>query len=150
MLWSHRRYFILSTLGIMKKLTQQYIRYFLILEIISRLAYKFDISTDRKIHSVFLVAQLELVPSFTNVLFKQLYPTKTPTIFINGDIDIFQTFEIKCPLNRQIVRHKKGQLIKDLVCWTDYGPEWDHWYNINNLNNTINLVNDYKRAFSRR
>lgn len=63
MLRLHKSYSIPSTLGVTKKLTQQYVGLFQIIEHVDRLAYKLEIPTDWKIHLVFLIAQLELAPA---------------------------------------------------------------------------------------
>lgn len=59
MLRLHKGYSLPSTVGITKKLTQQYVGPFLILERIGRLAYKLDITPDWRIYPVFSVVQLE-------------------------------------------------------------------------------------------
>lgn len=62
MLTLHKGYSIPFSVGITKKLTQEYVDPFSILEKISRLAYKLDDPLDWKVHSVFSVAQLEPAP----------------------------------------------------------------------------------------
>lgn len=94
MLWLHKRYSIPSALGVTKKLTQQYISPFLILEIIGCLAYKLDILADCKIHPVFLVAQLKLAFSPISDPFNQSRPTNRPMVFVNGDKGNFILFKI--------------------------------------------------------
>lgn len=39
-------------------------------------------------------------------------------------------------------------MVEYLVHWTGYRPEWDRWYNIKNLDNTFDLVHNYKEAFA--
>lgn len=56
MLKLYKRYSIPFFAGITKKLTQQYVGPFCILEKVGRLTYKLDVPLDWKVHSVFLVA----------------------------------------------------------------------------------------------
>ena len=51
-----------------------------------------------------------------------------------------KSFEIECFLNKRAVKKGKGLIIKYLIRWTRYGPKWNKWYNIKDLNNTDDLV----------
>lgn len=46
MLWLHKGYFIPVSIGIAKKLMQQYVGLFFILEKVGRLAYKLEVPRD--------------------------------------------------------------------------------------------------------
>lgn len=59
MLKLHKGYLILSSVRVTKKLIQQYVGPFQIEKEVGRLAYRLKIPSDRKIHPVFSVAQLE-------------------------------------------------------------------------------------------
>ena len=56
MLRLHKGYSIPSFAGVTKKLTQQYVSLFCVLEKVGQLAYKLDVSFDWRVHSVFSVA----------------------------------------------------------------------------------------------
>ena len=65
MLKLHKGYSISSSVGVTKKLTQQYVGPFQIVERIGRLAYRLEIPNDWRIYPVFSVAQLEPAPDLS-------------------------------------------------------------------------------------
>lgn len=65
-------------------------------------------------------------------------------MLIDGNTDSVKSFEIERMLNKKIVSRGCGNSIKYLVYWKGYGPEWDRWYNVKNLDNTVQLVLDYE------
>ncbi len=111
----HKGYSIPATLGITKKLTQQYVGPFQIENKVRRLAYKLKIPSDWKIHPVFSVAQLQPAFSPTEDLFSRLYPTHPIPVFINGDTDLVKSFQVERLLNRKTIRQGRGNLVKYLV-----------------------------------
>ena len=62
----HKGYNILSTALLGKKLSQQYVGPFRVMEKIGRLAYKLEIPAHWRVHPVFSVAQLEASPKETD------------------------------------------------------------------------------------
>ena len=121
----YKGYSIPSSVGVTKKLTQQYVGPVRIIERVGRLAYKLDVPNDWKIHLVFFVTQLEPAPSLTKNPFQCPHPQHSPFIFVKGDTDYHKSFEIINILNKRAVKKHKGLVIKYLVCWTGYDPEWD-------------------------
>ena len=150
MLKLHKGYSILSSVGVTKKLTQQYISPFKIVEKIGQLTYKLKLPNDWRIHPVFSVAQLEPAPDPSKDPFHQPRPQQPPSVFVEGDSDKHKSFEIDRLLNKRTVRKGRGLAVEYLVRWTGYGPEWDRWYNIKDLDNTANLVRDYEEALAQR
>ena len=150
MLKLHKGYSIPSSAGVTKKLTQQYVGPFRILEKVGRLAYKLDVLHDWKIHPVFSVAQLEPAPLPIKDPFHRPRPHMPPAVFVDDDIDAVKSFEVDRLLNKRIVRKGKGRAVEYLVRWTRYGPEWDRWYNIKDLDNAADLVRDYEGALAQR
>lgn len=55
----YKKYCILAIVGVIKKLTQQYVGFFYILEKFARLVYRLNIPANWKIHPVFSIAQLK-------------------------------------------------------------------------------------------
>ena len=148
MLKLHKGYSILSSVGVTKKLTQQYVGFFQIVERVNRLAYKLEVPSDWKIYPVFFVAQLEPAPNPSDDPFRRPRPHQPPSVFVKGDTDKHKSFEIDRLLNKRTVRKGKGLAIEYLVRRTGYGPEWDRWYNVKDLDNAPNLVCDYKEALA--
>ena len=150
MLKLHKGYLIPSSVGVTKKLTQQYVGPFQVVEKVGRLAYKLEVPSDCRIHPVFSVAQLELAPNPSEDPFRRLRPQQPPSVFVEGDTDKHKSFEIDRLLNKRTVRKGKARAVEYLICWTGYGPEWDRWYNVKDLDNASDLVCDYKKAFAQR
>lgn len=140
MLKLHKSYSISSSFGVTKKLTQQYVGLFSVVEKVGCLAHKLDILGDWKIYPVFFVAQLEPTLSPTKDPFSRFRPQQPPSIFVEGNTDHHKSFKIKRLLNKRTVKKGKGLVIKYLVRWTRYRPKWDRWYNVKNLNNASALV----------
>ena len=111
----HKEYSIPATLGITKKLTQQYVGPFQIENKVGRLAYKLKIPPDWKIHPVFSVAQLQPAPPPTENLFSRLYPTHPIPVFIDRDTDSVKSFQVERLLNRRTIRRGRGNLVEYLV-----------------------------------
>lgn len=146
MLQLHKGYSILATAGITKKLTQQYIGPFRIVEKVGYLAYRLDILFDWRIYSVFSMAQLEPTLPLAENSFSRLFPANPPPVFVNGDTDILKSFEIEKLLNKRQVKKEKDQAIEYLVRYKGYGPKQNRWYNIKMFENTINLIKDYEAS----
>lgn len=125
MLRLHKGYSIPATAGVTKKLTQQYVSPFRIVEKVGRLAYRLDVPPDWRIHPVFSVAQLEPAPPPAEDPFGRPFLSKSPPVFVKGDTDKMKSFEIEKLLNKRQIKKRKGQAIKYLVRWKGYGPEWD-------------------------
>ena len=136
----HKGYSILSSVGVTKKLTQQYVGPFRIIKRVGRLAYKLDVPNDWKIHPVFSIAQLEPASSPIKDLFERTRLQHPPSVFVKGDINYHKSFKIERFLNKRAVKKIRGLAIKYFICWTGYGPEKDRWYNIKDLDNAANLV----------
>lgn len=123
MLRLHKGYFIPSSLGVTKKLTQQYVGPFQVLERVGRLAYKLDVPHDWRIYLVFSIAQLEPAPLPAKDPFGRLRPEHPPPVFVEGDTDAVKSFEIDRLLNKRTVKKGRDHAVEYLVRWTGYGPE---------------------------
>lgn len=86
--------------GVTKKLTQQYIKPFHILEKIGRLAYKLDVPSDWRVYPVFFVTQLKPVLPLAKGLIAKPFPSNLPLIFIKDDTNKLKSFEIEKLLNK--------------------------------------------------
>ena len=150
MLRLHQGYSIPSSAGVTKKLTQQYVGPFRIIERVGRLAYKLKIPDDWRIHPVFLVAQLEPALEPSNNPFRHLHPHYLPSVFVDGDTDNLKSFEIDRLLNKRTIKRGKGLTIEYLIRWTGYSPEWVRWYNVKILDNAAELVREYEEGLAQR
>ena len=150
MLKLHKKYSIASSAGVTKKLTQQYVGPFRALGKVGQLAYKLDVLLDWRMHPVFLVAQLKPAPSPTDDPFHRPRPHMPLIVFVNSDTDASKCFEVERLLNKRTVKKGKGGAVEYLICWTEYGPEWDRWYNINDLEIVADLVHDHEEALTQR
>lgn len=102
--------------GVTKKLTQQYVGPFCIVEKVGCLAYRLDIPSDWQIHPVFSVAQLEPVPPPAKDPFKRPFPSNPLSIFVEDNSNNVKSFKIEKLLNKRQIRKGKDQAIKYLVC----------------------------------
>ena len=100
MLRLHKGYNIAAIAGITRKLTQQYIGPFRIVEKIGRLAYRLDVPPNWRIHPVFSMAQLESAPPPAKDNFARLFPFNPPSVFIEGNTNKLKRFEIEKLLNK--------------------------------------------------
>lgn len=125
MLKLYKGYSIPSSVGVTKKLTQQYVGPFQIVKRVGRLVYKLEVPNDWRIHTVFSVAQLEPALNPSEDPFRRLCPHQPPSVFVEDDTDKHKSFKIDCLLNKRTVSKDKGLAIKYLVRWTGYSPEWD-------------------------
>ena len=71
MLKLHKGYSIPSSVGVTKKLTQEYIGPFRVIKRVGCLAYKLDVPSDWRIHPIFSVAQFKPAPSPTEDPFQR-------------------------------------------------------------------------------
>lgn len=97
---------------ITKKLIQQYVGPFCILEKIGQLAYKLDISANWKIHPVFLVAQLKPAPNPAQDPFARPFPSHPPPVFVDRDTNVLKSFKIEQLLNKRLVKRRKDRSIE--------------------------------------
>lgn len=142
----HKEYSIQLTLGVIKKLTQQYVRPFQVLKKVDKLASRLHTPPNQKIYPVFSAAQLEPSPAPADNPFGRDFPRHPPPVFVDGDTDRAQSFEVKRLLNKCIFKKGRGIVIQYLVCWLGCGPKFDRWYSVKDLDNTTDLVKEYEAS----
>ena len=150
MLKIHKSYSIPSSVGVTKKLTQQYVGPFQIVKRIDWLAYRLEVPNDWRIHPVFSVAQLEPAPDLSKDPFHRSHPEQPPSVFVESDTDKHKSFEIDRLFNKRTIRKGKSLVTKYRVRWTGYDPEWDRWYNVKNIDNAVDLVRAYEEGLTQR
>ena len=140
----HKGYSIPSTVGVTKKLTQQYVGPFRVLERVGRLAYRLNVPADWRIHNVFTIAQLEPAPDPATDPFQRPRPDHPNSVFVEGDTDSYKSFEIERLLNKRSTRRSGREKVQYLVRWKGYGPEFDRWYDEVELENARELIEVYE------
>ena len=82
--------------------------------------------------------------------FQDKWKINPGSVFVEGDADTHKSFEIERLLNKRTIRRGRGQVTQYLVRWKGYGPEWDCWYALKDLENAKELVEEYETGFGRR
>jgi len=109
---------------------------------VGRLAYKLELPSHWRIHPVFTIAQLEPCPSPDSDHFKRSRPDYPKSVFVDGDTERVKSFEV----DRLVGKREAVRGTEYLLRWKGYGPEWDEWRNLPELENATDLVNDYESA----
>ena len=145
----HKEYIIQLAKTLGKKYTQQYTGKFTVLKRIGRLAYQLDLPSSWEIHPVISVAYLEPAPKEDDPFNRQSHEPG-PVITSNSydPNDSAPSYEIEQLLDTKVTNVRGKTKIEYLVRWLGYGPEWDVWYNIEDLQQASDLITDYKRIFN--
>ncbi|TAQ84474.1 hypothetical protein B7494_g7190 [Chlorociboria aeruginascens] len=134
----HKGYTIPSATS--KKLHQQRVGPFTIIEKIGQLAYKLDIPQHWRVHNVFSIAQLEPCIAGTDP-YDRKRPEHPGPVFVEGDDEFNKSFELDKILAKR--KTPTGQT-RYLVRWKGYGPEYDQWYSEKRLANAKDLIEEYE------
>jgi len=123
-----------------KKLSQQYTGPFKIIEPIGRLAYRLDIPPHWSVHNVFSIAHLEPTSP------PQDDPSGRPVPQHPEAVDTDKgLFEVSRLLNKRVVKKWRGISTQYLVQWEGYGPHWDTWISVKQLE-CDDLIKEYEEA----
>lgn len=144
----YKGYNIPANAGIIKKLSQQYVGPFKVLARVSRLAYCLDVLEDWRVYPVFTIAQLKPAPLSPDP-FDRPRPDHPPLVFVEGDTESSKSYFIDRILNKRTIRKGQGMATEYLIKWKGYGPEYDRWYNIKDLDDAAELVKEYESELSR-
>jgi hypothetical protein len=144
MLRLHHDYSISESKNMTKKIFAQYVESFKVIQRIKRLAYRLVISEDWKIHSIFSIAQLESTFDSAQDFYNRFKSNHSSFV-----IDNQNQYEIERLLNKRTIRRETEYFTKYLVRWQDYKFEYDRWYNVKDLQNAKNLINDYEKKLER-
>jgi hypothetical protein len=141
MLRLHRGYSIPQVDVVGRKLGPQFAGPFKVIEKIGPLAYRLDLPPHWKIHPVISIAHLE--PRKPDP-FDRPKPTHEGPVFVEGDTQDQQSYEIERLLARR-QRKVRGKMVTEyLVRWLGWGPEYDAWYPTSKLDNARDLIRDYE------
>ena len=130
------------------KLSQQQCESFKILERVERLAYRLELSSTWRIHSVVSIAQLELtfVEADSYERFRSHY---FDFIEIEDDTNQYKFYEIEKLIDKRIKRYNKILVTQYLVKWIDYESKFDEWRSISRLQNFQNFIEQYEAVNSK-
>ncbi len=141
----HKGYIMPSTKLLGPKLSQQYAGPFRIMEKVGNLAYRIDLPRHWRIHPVVSVAQIEPVPDPSTDPYKRQRPNEPEPIHVEGDTPTIKSFEIERLINKRMTARRGAEY---LVRWKGYGPQWDEWRNLEELQNALELVQDYEKSMN--
>lgn len=102
-----------------KKLSQQYVGPFRVVERIGRLAYRLDVPSLWRVHNVFSIAYLETSPAPATDPYDRPRSDHLGTVFVEGDTDMWKPYELKRVLSHRVTSKGRTQY---LVRWKGYGP----------------------------
>ena len=142
----HKGYKIPSTAGVTKKLTQQYVGPFEVIERVGRLAYRLEIPEGWLIHPVFSIAHLEPCPAPGSDPFERSSPDHIPPVSTHPDGSM--DCEIERLLNKRTYKKGRGYVTEYLLRWKSYGPEWDRWYDVKDLEGAGELIKEYEEEMA--
>ena len=120
-----------------RKLGAQRVGPFKVLEKVGRLAYRLKLPPHWKIHPVILVTHLEPCPG--NDPYQRPRPAHPAAVSMEGDVGIYV---IERLIDRRQSRRGSGWCVEYLVRWDGYGPEFDVWYNVKDLDDAVDLVKE--------
>ena len=133
----HKKYDIFFIAILSKKLSQQYVESFQIIEKIDNLTYRLSISQHWWIHSIISIAHLEF-SSFSST------SQSSSSIFMKENSNVIKSFEIEKLMIKRITRRE----VEYFVRWLKYDSEKDMWRSISKLENAMNLIQQYENTNS--
>ena len=117
-----------------RKLSQQRVGPFIVQKKVGQLAYQLELPPIMKIHPVVSIAQLEpKVPGHDP--YGRNTPEPPPVITEDG--------EHEYTIERLLDRRTRYGKLHYLVKWLNYGNEYNVWYDIEDLQNAQDLIQDY-------
>lgn len=135
----HRGYRVPSITS--KKLGQQLVGPFKVLERIGRLAYRLQLPHVMQIHDVISIAHLEPATDPAEDPYRRRR-LRAPPVVVDGETE----YEIERLLQKRRIRKGRGWSTQYLVRWLGYGPEDDVWMPDHRLPNAEDLVRRYEGA----
>jgi hypothetical protein len=138
----HKDYNISTTKILKKKLSQQYVDSFKVLEKIENLVYRLNFFQNWRIHSVISIAQLKSISDSIIDSFNRSDSIESESVEMKEDTKKVKFFEIERLIDRRMTTRRD---VKYLVRWKDYESQYDEWRNLSELQNALNLINDYEK-----
>ena len=124
-----------------KKLHQQRAGPFKILEKVGSLAYRLELPPVMQIHPVISIAQLEPVPTATD-------PYSRPRNIMPPPITEGDPEDRPYEIEKLLDKRSTSRGIRYLVKWKDHGNEHNVWYDVKDLSDAQELVQEYEERQS--
>ena len=100
-----------------------------------------------KVHPVISIAHLE---PYRADVFNRPRPSHPDAVYVEGDTDEYRSYVIEKLIDKSVQIICRKPQIKYLVGWLGYGPEYDMWYPIENLQNAQELIEEYEQLHNAR
>lgn len=127
-----------------RKWSQQRVGPLTVIRRVGDLSYELNFPRHWRVHRTVSVAHLCKAPKGSDP-----YNRRRPQpgrIFVEGDDNEWQSYEIEKLLGRRINNQGNRPTIEYLVKWKDYGSQYNEWYpRIILMQNATELINDYDR-----
>ena len=127
-----------------KKLSQQYVDFFRIVEKINRLFYCLKISEYWMIHFIFIVVQLKSISSPSINFYHRHRIILSNFIYVENNIAQIKNYELKKIINSREIVKKTEYLIK----WKECKSEQNMWRNLSKMRNVMNMIKKYHRIMN--
>ena len=135
----HKGYDIPANKALKRKIGQQYVRPFRVLERIDRLAYKLNLPEDWRIHNVFIIAQLKPCSNPAIDPFNRPRPTNPRPVNAKRD-DLPPEWDVTRILDSRVTARGRTQY---LIRWEGYEAQADRWINEEDIF-ADDLIQEYK------
>ena len=116
----------------LKKLLPRWIGPYKVLEIVSPVSFRLELPAKSTAHPVFHIAALKLYTEATDA---RKFDRPAPDII--NDVEEYEVEEI---LGKRVNRRRTEYLVK----WVGYPHDENSWESVRNLNNALDLVNEYE------
>ena len=141
----HKKYEISFIIVLNRKLFQQYVKLFQIVEKINTLTYKLNFSREWKIWFVVFIAQFEFSSTSNSDSFERIRVfSSSITMKDELKFDIVRSFEIERIIAKRFNKRRNHEYF---VRWFEYESQNDFWRNVSKLQDVIDLVNDFNSSF---
>ncbi|KAJ9191635.1 hypothetical protein DTO164E3_8743 [Paecilomyces variotii] len=104
------------------------------------LAYKLELPPHWRVHNVFSVAHLEPAPPGNDPFDRRPQPMPP----VHTEADGTEHYEIENLIDKRTRRRRRRVVTNYLVRWKGWGPRYDAWYDINDLGDAKELVQEYE------
>ena len=137
----HCSYTLSDLISQKRKLEQQFVGSLCITEQIKKLVYWLNLSSTWKIHNVISITHLE--PAYTNNSYCWPCSEHSDAVIMLSDTE--PEWELEHLLWKWTYCKEHSYITEYLTQWLRYGPEFDTWINIKDLENAKGLVNNFKQ-----